>query len=163
MSETIEVQGIEFDAEDLTEAVEDIRAQTDEVGNIESGYAVVGSVAIAADGFDDGDVAVANVEDIDSVSPTGLSHNGTYAFIGLSSLEELVSDDSFEDYVRENVFTSGTYTYEDSDKYDADIRVAEHDDGGGFTCPECVVNAAEDDNVSVIGIKNGWLHLSDER
>jgi len=158
MSETIEFQSIEFDEADLTEAVEDISEQADEHGNIEEGYVVIGSVAIAADGFDDGDVSVANVEDIDHISPTGLSHNGSYAFTNISTLEDVVGDDPFEDYVRENIFTSGTYTYDDSSAR-CDIRVAERDDGTGYTCPECIVNAVEDDNVEVDGIKDGWLRL----
>lgn len=76
---------------------------------------------------------------------------------------EVEEVESFEDYLKREVFTSGTYTYEESSETCVDVGVAEYEDGGGYTIGTCIENAVNDDNVGVEAIREGWLLLRDER
>jgi hypothetical protein len=76
--------------------------------------------------------------------------------------EAEIAETTFEDYLREKVFTLGQYVYSNSCRR-ADIAVAENDDASGYVCPIDLNGAIADKNVGVHEIDDGWLGLRDRR
>jgi hypothetical protein len=69
---------------------------------------------------------------------------------------------SFTDYLRENVFTVGTYVFDTKRKW-GDVGVSEYDDGSGHINTNDMDRAHGDENVSVITVNGGKLILDDDR
>jgi hypothetical protein len=67
----------------------------------------------------------------------------------------------FEEYLRDEIFTSGTYQFEEVPMRDGDVRVAEYDDGTGYVIPRDLQSAIDDERVRLVSISDGWLHLED--
>lgn len=160
---TVTPGGREISAYDLREAVENL-PDTGPYGPGDVGKSA--DVCVFGDHSSDHWVFVSPVEDevisrdqtsIDSFHPDDL----------VSWAEEVIDEhesQTFESYLKENVFTLGEYTYEEQEADDmADIRVAEHSDGYGLIIGSCVEAAVEDENVGVEGIQDGWLLLDDDR
>lgn len=67
---TVEIDGIEFDAQDLHDAIYEAK---DENGNVEYVTAMVGDVVVTGDGYNDGEVFAANIEDVNGITRSSLA------------------------------------------------------------------------------------------
>jgi len=166
-SPTVELNGIEYDADDLSDALDQFEEREDR----SNGFAVVGDVAVVGDGDDDACVYVAHPDEVSlsNVVSNKYGHNNSRphsdaAYGNICDLRTLIDDaeTTFVDYLHDEVFTLGGYTIEECDTY-GDARVAEHDDGSGYIIRSVMDRAVEDPNVGFVTVNNGWLHLSDER
>lgn len=68
---------------------------------------------------------------------------------------------SFEDYLRENVFTKGGYWI--GEHGENTVAVSEFKDGGGYVCDADMKRALDDENVEIITVDHGKLILKDDR
>lgn len=105
MVETVTVDGVELNVDDLETALENVYemvdSDPDEYIDFVSGYTVVGDVIITSDGFRDNDVFISTLEDATSIGESSLDSDNK-GFTSISRLEEEVermSKDPFEDYV----------------------------------------------------------------
>jgi len=168
MSETptIQLNRVEYDVADFEAALDGFGACDDK----EHGYAVSGNVVVFGDGYDDDDdcyvarpdeVTVENLQGdrCGSSRPNESAHHSS-----VSRLRELIEEatSSFTDYLRDEVFTVGSYTF-DGESHNADVRVAENDDGSGYICAEAIASLRDDDGARLVSVKDGWLHVADER
>lgn len=149
-------QTVELDAEEVVAAIDEVADEHDDSARsgeslvVRNGAAIRDEFVIHGDGARDSDLFV-------------VTEDGASSLIQGEELRERAEDaidEPFEDYLRENVFTSGTYVFED---HGNGAKVAEFDDGAGYMFGECVENAVEDDSVGVYGIRDGWLIVIDER
>ena len=89
MSETVERRDIEFDAEDLRDAIEAARDGGSNI--IRNNPTIVGSVIVCGDGCHDDDAYVANVEDVTAVYDGNFDADEC-AYTGTASLYEQAQD-----------------------------------------------------------------------
>jgi len=68
--------------------------------------------------------------------------------------------ESFEQYLRENVFVHGEYVYHTNHSY---VCVAEYEDEHCYIIPEDIDNLLEDDNTELHAVEHGKLVIQDRR
>jgi hypothetical protein len=68
---TIDIDGVEFDADDMEAAIEEFSDEYDDINVDEGGVGVHETVAIRGDNYADGDFHAANVADVTSLSGDG--------------------------------------------------------------------------------------------
>lgn len=105
MSDTVTIDGVELNVDDLETALEEVYemadSSEDEYTDFNSGYLVTGSMALASDGFYDNDVYISSVEDLIEIGQSTLKSDNK-GFTSISRLEEELErarKDPFEDYV----------------------------------------------------------------
>jgi hypothetical protein len=147
--ETIEVGSVEVDKADFEEAYSEA---TDSSGNV-VGFGANGNTIVASDGDEDTYAVVGNISDDEY----------DLVFLKDENLPDDITTDDFETYVNEEVMPVGGYVVRESEKSYADVKVAEWDDGHGHIIDTDLIAAVEHDDVSVEGVNDGWLLLSDSR
>jgi len=148
---TFEYKGVEFDVDDVEACVEYMRDVYD-VENLQSATASSNGVVMVGDGDADNYVEMFN-------------KHGENAWGQFHEIEEMVEEarmPPFEQYLRDNVFTAGTYTYK-NDVYYGDIGVAEYDDGTGLIMLDDMDRVVADDSVEQVCVRDGFFCLNDNR
>jgi hypothetical protein len=120
---TVTMGGIDFDVDDLEAALDEAAAEDGTVDNRDGGYALVGSVAICGDNFNDRDCNVINVSDLESFGggEYTLTSEGEKYWTSSSRIRSAIEDarDTFDpvEYVAELVADCNTVV--PSDAFDA--------------------------------------------
>lgn len=88
-SDTVQISGTEFDIDDLEAALDEIE---DASGDTDGRVAIVGSVAVAGDGYTDPDTYAANVENVEALSEAHINASDRVGIRSLSSFRSAIED-----------------------------------------------------------------------
>jgi len=133
---TIEYGSIELPIDDLEAAIEQV---SDEDGNAEGTYAVVGEVTLMGDSYNDGDVRLARTEDVNELNVENDTFDAdSRGFTSISSLEQCIENaretdisEFVEDEFDVEVVDGHAYT---GDNMDLDVTTTQsRDTFGGNT------------------------------
>lgn len=162
---TVTVDGIEVDAQDLIDAIDE--AKVDGESNRASESFKIdrddGGVGSSGDVFVFGDIAA----DSDAYLYDGSDKTSLTAMQKSYDEATTALEPPFAEVVRE-IMSKGTYTIQKPSDTDTrhstgDVIVAKHDDGSGFIVADDLESLFDDERVTVEGVKDGFVRLCDNR
>lgn len=165
-NDTVTYDGIEFDIEDLEDALDIIQDGDADRASTGGRVAMVGDVVVAGDGDADDFLRVACREDVTIAGEDNFASGGNYSYTRAHRLRSAISEArtvSFEEYIEENLDLHENTSVNTDAPTKADAELTDTSgDTGLFIYRECR-SIDDDDGVRLRFVEHGNLYLEDVR